>query len=140
MVASSARLQEIGDHLWFGATYPPMVKAHNLVLDHWASGGVLGAICAVALIAAVSLAAIRCVTETGNGNNGRRLLMAATAALLFMPLVRYFTAPDGLPQVGSWIALGIGAGLAGLCLRPIAFRWAAPEQDYWGGTPMARPR
>jgi hypothetical protein len=118
--ASADRWQAAGQNMWFGSDYPVLFKAHNLLIDHWASAGILGGVAAFFLLCAVATMALQSALRSGTSPHPkRRIAWAVAAGMLLMVLVRYFTAPDGLPQIGTWIAMGMAVGILACLMQAV---------------------
>jgi hypothetical protein len=82
--------------------------AHNLVLDSWLRGGVAAAALAAGVVLAVIVGWVSLLRKLGM----RYTWALPLAALVALPLVRFFTVGAGwIPPVG-WVALALAAGLS----------------------------
>ena len=96
----------IPDHLWTGGIDPSGASSHMFVIDSTLRAGILGGLAALAVVVLV----VAQLTQLAVRLPREPAFMLPVAAVLALPIVRFFTAGGGVIPPVQYVALGIAAG------------------------------
>ncbi len=123
-----AAFDNLGRSLATGGVSTESASSHNFVIDTWLRAGVVASLAALVVVVLVCGLFIALALTLPNEPQW----MLPVAAMIVLPVVRFFTAGGGLIPPVQWVALGVAAGF--LAYRAMlregsALRAAAPAAE-----------
>jgi hypothetical protein len=101
-----AAFDNLGRSLATGGVSTASASSHNFIIDTWLRAGVVASLAALVVVVLVCGLFVALAVTLPNEPRW----MVPVAAMIVLPVVRFFTAGGGLIPPVQWVALGVAAG------------------------------